>query len=169
MPNLDEAIVPSDPAARRLRERYIAARFLQFPQPARALVNTANVMMWARQLMDDDQPRQAAELLQLALEENPAQRPLWLFLIELAYLGNDAGLFAELSDSFKKRFPGFDDVPLIDAMGIRLLPGDPRFSKPATTFVLPDWSTPESELRDPLRQKKLHSALVEAMTFHSAR
>ncbi len=166
---LDESQLPTEVTARRMRERYIAARFLQFPQPAHALRNTSSIMAWARQLMDDDQPRQAAELLQLALEENHAQQPLWLFLIELAYLGKDPGLFVELNDSFKERFPRSEAIPVMDAMGKKLLPADPRFSHAVTDFVLPDWSTPESELRDELRQKKLHLALVDAMAFHSSR
>ena len=166
---LDEALVPADAAARRLRERYIAARFLQFPQPAQALKNTPNVMRWARQLMDDDQPRQASELLQLALEEDLSQRPLWLFLIALAYLAGDPGLFVELSDKFKARFPAFEGMAVMDAMGHKLLPADPRFVHAAQAFIMPDWSTPESELRDELRQQKLHTALVEAMASHAAR
>lgn len=166
---LDERLVPADAAARRLRERYIAARFLQFPQPAQALKNTGNVMRWARQLMDDDQPRQASELLQLALEEDLDQQPLWLFLIALAYLANDPGLFVELSDKFTLRFPAFDGAPVMDAMGRKLLPGDPRYAHATENFIMPDWSTPESELRDELRQQRLHTALVEAMASHATR
>jgi len=169
MPILDESMLPADAAARRLRERYVAARFLQFPQPAQALRNTANVMRWARQLMDDDQPRQAAELLQLALEEDLSQQPLWLFLIELAYLDSDPGRFGELSDQFRARFPRAEALALIDAMGHRLLPADPRYAHASGTFILPDWSTPESELRDPLRQQRLHAALTEAMASHASR
>jgi len=145
---LDESQLPADPVARRLRERYIAARFLQFPQPTHELKNTSNVMRWARQLLDDEQPRLAAELLQFALEEDRTQRPIWLCLIELAYLGNDQ---------------------VIDTMGNKLLPNDPRFAHAVKPVILPDWSTPESELRDDLRQRKLHESLVNAMTFHLSR
>ena len=166
---LDERLVPADAAARRLRERYIAARFLQFPQPAQALKNTGNVMRWARQLLDDDQPRQASELLQLALEEDLGQQPLWLFLIALAYLANDPGMFVALSDKFKLRFPTFEGADVMDSMGRRLQPADPRYAHAAEDFIMPDWSTPESELRDELRQQRLHAALVGAMASHSPR
>lgn len=165
----EESKVPADPAAQRLRERYIAARFLQFPQPTHALKSTSSVMRWARQLLDDEQPRLAAELLQFALEEDRSQRPLWLCLIELAYLGNDPAAFGELSDSFRIRFPDAEALPVIDAMGNKLIPNDPRFAHAVNPVVLPDWSTPESELRDGLRQQKLHEALVNAMAFHQAR
>ncbi|MEP7157057.1 MAG: hypothetical protein ABI905_14860 [Betaproteobacteria bacterium] len=169
MPILDESVAPADANARRLRERYIAARFLQFPQPAQALKNTANVMRWARQLMDDDQSRQAAELLQLALEEDLTQQSLWLFLIELAWLGNDPGTFIELSENFRARFPRAETLVTIDSMGKKLLPGDPRYAEADKEFIVPDWSTPESELRDELRQQRLHIALVEAMASHASR
>ena len=166
---LDESQLPADSVARRLRERYIAARFLQFPQPTHELKNTSNVMRWARQLLDDEQPRLAAELLQFALEEDRTQRPIWLCLIELAYLGNDPAAFGELSDAFRLRYPDADALQVIDTMGNKLLPNDPRFAHAVQPVILPDWSTPESELRDGLRQQKLHESLVNAMTFHLSR
>ena len=166
---LDKSQLPTDPAARRLRDRYIDARFLQFPQPAQALKNTANVMRWAQQLLDDEQPRLAAELLQVALEEDGSQRPLWLFLIELAFLGNDPATFGDLSDVFHARFPDADALPIIDSMGHKLLPNDPRFGHAADPEILPDWSTSETAQRDELRQQKLHAALVKAMAFHQTR
>ena len=92
---LDEFQLPEETATRRLRERYIATRFVQFPEPAHTLNNTPGVMRWARQLLDDDHPRLAAELVQLALEENRSQRALWLCLIELSFLGNDPATFGE--------------------------------------------------------------------------
>jgi hypothetical protein len=166
---LDPSELPTDPAACRLRERYIAARFVQFPQPMHALKSTANVMRWARQLLDDDEPRLAAELLQFALEEDRSREPLWLCLIELAYTGNDPVAFGELSDAFRQRFSDANTQQLIDAMGKKLVPQDPRFAHAAGPMVVPDWSTPEFEHRDELRQRKLHEALVDAMTFHQAR
>jgi len=166
---LDESQLPSDPAARKLRERYIAARFLQFPNPAQTLKNTSNVLRWAQELLDDDQPRQAAELLQMALEESPKQKPLWLFLIELAYVAGDPGTFVELSDAFRKRFAGAEELTVIDELGKRLLPADPRFAHAEAAILAPGWTTPDSELRDALRQRKLHQSLVDAMTFHQSR
>jgi hypothetical protein len=160
---------PIDATAVRLRERYIAARFLQFPRPTDALRSTTSVIRWARQLLDDDRPRLAAELLHLALEEDRSQQPLWLCLIELAYLGNDPATFSELSDGFHKLFPNAETLPTIDAMGKQLLPNDPRFAHAENAVVSPDWSTPETEQRDVLRQQKLHEALVGAMAFHQAR
>jgi hypothetical protein len=166
---LDEFQLPSDPAARRLRERYIAARYLQFPNPAQTLKNTNNVLRWAQELLDDDQPRQAAELLQMALEESPKQKPLWLFLIELAYVGGDVGGFVELSDAFRKRFADAEELAVMDELGKRLLPADPRFAHAEAAIVAPGWTTPDSGLRDALRQRKLHQSLVEAITFHLSR
>lgn len=166
---LDESELPTDPDACRLRERYIAARFVQFPQPTQALKSTSNVMRWARQLLDDEQPRLAMELVQFALEDDRSRQPLWLCLIELAFLGNDASAFGELSDAFRIRFPAAGALPVIDAMGNKLLPHDARFAHAVEPVILPDWSTPESEMRDGLRQRKLHEALLEAIAFQQAR
>ncbi len=166
---LDESRLPRDPAARRLRERYIAARFAQFPNPAQALKNTSNVLRWAQELLDDDEPRQAAELLQMALEESPTQKPLWLFLIELAYVAGDPGTFVELADMFRRRFPAAEEIAAIDSLGRRLLPNDPRYAHADAAILAPGWTTPDSEQRDALRQRKLHQSLVDAMTLLQSR
>ena len=54
-------------------------------------------------------------------------------------------------------------------MGHKLLPADPRYAHATGEFILPDWSTPDSALRDELRQQKLHASLIDAMAFHQAR
>ncbi|MEQ1516726.1 MAG: hypothetical protein ABL931_09585 [Usitatibacteraceae bacterium] len=166
---LDASELPTDPAAIKLRERYIAARFVQFPHPIQALKGTANVMRWARQLLDDDEPQLAAELLQFALQEDRSRQPLWLCLIELAYQAKDPVTFGELSDAFRLRFPDATTLPVINAMGNKLLPRDPRFAHATETVVMPEWSTPGAEHRDELRQRKLHEALVDAMAYQQAR
>jgi hypothetical protein len=166
---LDKSQLPADGAAQRLRDRYIAARFLQFHDAIHGLRETDNVMRRARQLLDDEHPRLAAELLQLAIEEDRSQQPLWLCLIELAYLAGNPAAFAELSDAFRQRFPQSDSLPVIDALGNKLLPNDPRFVHANKPVSLPNWSIPESEHRNEAMQKKLHAALAEAMAQHAPR
>lgn len=170
----DSLRLPDDQNEARLRNRYIATRFVRFAEPGASLSNTDEVMRWARQLLDDEQPRLAVELLHLALQEEPAQRKIWLFLIELAFLGSDAVLFAELVELFKERFADKNDdvVHIIDAMGHDMAPLDPRYAHVRArgeSMMVPNWSVPDSSERDEVRQKKMHRALVEAMMFHLSR
>lgn len=180
---LDVSKVQQDAGTRRLRDRYIATRFVQFPEPGIALRHTSEMLRWARQLLDDDQPRLAAELLNLALEEEPKQRRVWLFLLELAFLNEDATQFNELADEFKKRFvtpETFDEInptddekeiaenhKIIDVMGIELAPNDPRYANAGEPTMLPNWSTPDSAERNEAGQRQLHAALIDAVAFHS--
>lgn len=168
--------MPVDANAIRLRDRYIVTRFVRFAEPGASLSSTEDVMCWARQLLDDEQPRLAIELLHLAVQENPGQVRIWLFLLELAFLGHDAVLFAELVGLFKERF-GYDEagkmaLPVIDAMGHDIAPQDPRYAhirQRGEKLMLPNWSIPDALARDEMRQNKLHRALVEAMVFHLSR
>jgi hypothetical protein len=169
---LDVSSIAQDANKRRLRDRYLATRFPQFQEPGAALRNAGDVARWARQLLDDDQPRLAEELLQLALEEDPGQRALWLFRIELAFLNSDEGTFNTLADEFKRRFgddPACSEaIGTIDAMGVELDPADPRYANAGPPQLLPNWSTPDMGERDEVKQRKLHGALLEAVAFHSA-
>ena len=162
--------------ALQLRNRYIATRFTRFAEPGASLSNTNEVMNWARQLLDDDQLRLALELLHLALQENPQQPKLWLFLLEQSFLKSDVVQFAELADLFLERFAGQEIVaatqPIIDAMGHDMAPNDPRYAHvrhKGEKFMLPNWSIPDSMDRDEKRQQALHRALVEAMMSHVSR
>ncbi len=181
---LDVSKVQQDAGTRRLRDRYIATRYAQFPEPGIALRHTNDILRWARQLLDDDQPRLATELLHLALEEEPKQRRVWLFLLELAFLNEDANGFNELADEFKKRFVTPDmqsgqgttedekeiaeNNKIIDVMGVELAPNDPRYANAGEPTMLPNWSTPDSAERNEAGQRKLHAALTDAIGFHNA-
>ncbi len=180
---LDVSKVQQDVSTRRLRDRYIATRYAQFPEPGIALRHTSDILRWARQLLDDDQPRLAIELLHLALEEEPKQRRVWLFLLELAFLNEDTNQFNDLADEFKRRFVtavSFDmqnasddekeiaeNNKIIDVMGIELAPNDPRYANAGEPTMLPNWSTPDSAERNEAGQRQLHAALVNAIAFHT--
>ena len=162
--------------ALQLRNRYIATRFTRFAEPGASLSNTDEVINWARQMLDDEQSRLAMELLHLALQENPQQPKLWLFLLEQSFLNSDVVQFAELADLFLERFAGQEIVvttqPIIDAMGHDMAPQDPRYAhvrNAGEKFMLPNWSIPNSLDRDEKRQQALHRAMVEAMMSHVSR
>ena len=96
---------PLDPPLLRIRLRYVAARFLQVPEPRVSLRNTDEMLRWAQQMQDDGMPRSATELMRLAIEEDPTQRPLWQFLLARAVEDDNATEFTELAQAFALQFP----------------------------------------------------------------
>ncbi len=96
---------PLDPSLLRVRLKYIGARFLQMPEPRMSLRNTEEILRFAEQMLDDGGARAATELTRLAIEEDPEQRLLWLFLFARAFETDDAQAFAELQPIFTARFP----------------------------------------------------------------
>ncbi|MBL8511092.1 MAG: hypothetical protein JNM52_05555 [Betaproteobacteria bacterium] len=176
MPAIDTATALFDPAKlignpnrQRLRERYIATRFAQFPNPRSALRHTEEVQRWALQLQDDGESALAVELLQLALEEDPSQQPLWLHLLELVFLDGDTATFISLVDAYRQRFGNDPANTAIDAMGHDLAPKDDRFRHVNAPVMLPHWSTPATAGRNEGAQRTLHIALQDLMAYYQGK
>jgi len=154
--------------ARRLRERYVASRFPQFADNTSQLRNTVEILHTARHLLDDGRPNLAEELLYIALQEEPYQREAWLFLIELAFLNNDAARFDLLANDFRKIFPNGEEQYVIEAMAHDLNPHDLRYRYMNSPTPLPNWSSHASQARDQSSQRRYHQALINAINRHSA-
>lgn len=149
---------PLDPALLRIRLKYIGARFLQMPEPRKSLRNTDEILRFAEQMLDDDGARAAAELTRLALEEDPDQRALWLFLFARAFETDDAPAFAELQSLFSARFPDDAVHAEIELLGTWLAaPGHPP-PDPARTAL---WSPSTLLGRDRRDQRQFHDLLVQ--------
>lgn len=167
--NFDVSHLQYDATKRRLRERYIEVRFPQFSDSNTSLSNTPQVLVWARQFLDEDKPGHAVELLELALEENANQREAWLFLIEYAFLDSDAPRVAELAAAYAARFGRDGATPVIEAMGHELAPNDPQFRHVTEKAALPNWSSLAAAGRDEALQRTYHAALLRAAAFHLGR
>ena len=157
---------PLDPPLLRIRLGYIAARFLQLPEPRVALRNTDEMLRWAQQMQDDGMPRSATELMRLAIEEDPTQRPLWLFLLARAYEDDNATEFAELSQAFTVQFPNDEAKAEIDSMGEKFQGGhraaqtDPANAGAGTS---PKWNSSAFFGRVDSGQRTLHESLLQAL------
>jgi Arc/MetJ-type ribon-helix-helix transcriptional regulator len=146
----------------RIRLRYITARFLQMPEPRISLRNTSEILRWVQQMRDDGLPRSATELVRLAIEEDPEQRPLWLFLIARACEEDNATEFGELVQAFAGQFPNDMAMSQIDAMAQRFARA-PGTAVATGTFAAPaDWSASALLGRDDSGQRALHALLVRA-------
>lgn len=153
---------PLDPALLRVRLRYITARFLQMPEPRISLRNTTEILGWVKQMQDDGLPRSAHELVRLAIEEDPEQRPLWLFLIGRACDDDNGDEFRELVQAFATQFPNDKAMPQIEAMAQRFA-RTPGTAVATGTFVSPAaWSAAALLGRDDTGQRALHASLVKA-------
>ena len=153
---------PLDPPLLRIRLRYITARFLQMPEPRISLRNTGDILRWVQQMLDDGMPRSATELVRLAIEEDPEQRSLWLFLIGRACEDDNATEFAELVQAFTAQFPNDKAMAQIESLGQRFarVPGSAVMTG---TFVTPAaWSASALLGRDDSGQRTLHASLVRA-------
>jgi len=153
---------PLEPALLRIRLRYITARFLQMPEPRISLRNTDEILRWAKQMQDDGMPRSATELVRLAIEEDPEQRPLWLLLIGRACEDDNSTEFAELVQAFAAQFPQDKAMAQIDAMAQRF-ERSPGTAVVTGTFAAPaDWSATALLGRDDADQRSLHASLLRA-------
>lgn len=147
---------PLDPPLLRIRLRYITARFLQMPEPRMSLRNTEEILRFAQQMMDDGTPRAAIELVRLAIEEDPEQRPLWLLLLGHAFECDDGAEFAELARAFGQQFPADAAHTEITNLGKWLAaPGHPA-PDPARSAA---WSPAALLGRDQQAQQDFHTRL----------
>lgn len=158
---------PLDPPLLRIRLRYVTARFLQMPEPRMSLRNTAEILSWAQQMVDDGMPRAAVELLRLAIEEDPEQRPLWLLLVERTFRDEDVRGFADLVQAFKTQFPAdpaFADLDWMERTLTQTI-SQPRGDEGSNSGA---WRLPAFAVRDETAQRAMHAALLQAAASRQA-
>jgi hypothetical protein len=85
-----------------LRRRYIEERFPEIANGAIALDDPNSVVKAARLFYEDGAIARAVELLQFAIERNPAEVKTWLALFEIFRLERLSGEFAALAQRFKE-------------------------------------------------------------------
>jgi hypothetical protein len=92
-----------DARRRRVRDRYIAARFPGIAACGADLADEDRVIEAARVVFEDGRGSDAVELLELANEENPAQQGPWLARLEILYLVRDVAGFTRTARAFAAR------------------------------------------------------------------
>jgi hypothetical protein len=147
---------PLAPELLRVRLKYITVRFLQMPEPRVLLRNGQDILRWAQQMEDDNMPRSANELVRLAVEEDPSQRVLWLYLLSHAVIEGDTNEFGELTRLFSQQF--VDDGVLEDIAHVGgVLARD--VSQARVMPALQSWSAAALLARDSRTQRAFHDAL----------
>jgi hypothetical protein len=129
-PGLDtKSVAVPDPAAARIRDRYMAARFPGAVRSAADLADAAHVIKAARLYFEDGLASRARELLDLAMQEHPGTESVWLAALEIAFLAQDAERFVAVAHAFRNKHPESPDWAEIARLGHRLAPMHPRFAE----------------------------------------
>lgn len=90
-----------DGRRRRLRDRYVAARFPGMARAAADLTRVDETIKAARLLFEEEESDLAVELLGIAIEEAPGEEALYLARIEILFLARDAAAFIAAAREFR--------------------------------------------------------------------
>ena len=118
-----------DAKTRRIRDRYIGARFPGIARAAADLENPARVIKAARLFFEDGDLDSALELLDLAIEQDSRAEALWLAQLEIVFLTRDAARFVECARAFHAMHPASESWEEVARLGRALAPGEPLFGK----------------------------------------
>src|ERR1700733_13664180 len=108
----------------RLRDRYIAARFLGVAPNAAGLRSVDAVVKAARLYFEEERSDLAGELLELAAEELPKEPAFPLAELEILYLARDRVAYVELAQRFRRMHSTNEAWPLVARLGRKIAPGE---------------------------------------------
>jgi hypothetical protein len=115
----------ADPAM--LRRRYIEERFPEIAGGTIVLDDPDSVVKAARLFYEDGALTRAVELLQFAVEEQPAAMKPWLALFEIFRLESLAGEFGVLAARFREHHGGSENWQKVQFIGRELDPQNPLY------------------------------------------
>jgi hypothetical protein len=116
-----------EPRRRRIRDRYISARFPGVARSGSDLAVVSRVVKAARLYFEEDEGEMALELLQLAIEEAPHESALRLARLELLFLARDREGFVHAAREFNAAHPFHDAWTEVARLGRAIAPDEPLF------------------------------------------
>lgn len=116
-----------DPRRRKIRDRYISARFPGVARSAADLESADRVIKSARLYFEEDESATALELLELAIEEIPHESSVWLARLEILFLIRDRDGFVEAARAFRLAHPAHDSWTEVERLGSAIAPGEALF------------------------------------------
>ena len=130
LPANEGSIAPRelDAVRRRIRDRYVGARFPGVARSAADLASASRVIKAARLYFEEEDRESALELLQLAVEEAPREASLWLARLEILFLARDAEGFIACAREFRALHRGHDAWDEVLRLGQALAPGESLFT-----------------------------------------
>jgi hypothetical protein len=120
-----------DARCRRIRDRYITARFPGVARSVADLESSDRVIKAARLYFEDGQVDTALELLDVAIEQDSRAEALWLAQLEILFLGRNAARFVECARAFRALHAGSEAWPEVARLGHALAPKESLFGSSA--------------------------------------
>lgn len=120
-----------EPRRRKIRDRYISARFPGVARGSNELQNPEAVIKSARLLFEEEQAELALELLELAAEETPHESQLWLARLEILFLLRDREGFVATARRFQEVHRYHEAWPEVERLGRAIAPDEPLFGATA--------------------------------------
>lgn len=120
-----------DARCRRIRDRYIGARFAGVARGASDLENPERVVKAARLYFEDGQSDTALELLDIAIENDSRAESLWLAQLEILFLIRDSQRFIETARAFRALHSASEAWDEVARLGRALAPNDMLFANGA--------------------------------------
>jgi hypothetical protein len=158
-----------DRQRRRMRDRYIAARFFGTASSAADLTRVDETIKGARLLFEDGHPDLALELLELALQEAPVEPAFWLARLELLFVTRRAEAFTACAREFREVDRAQAHWPEVERLGRSLAPDEPLFGGGAGKRAhdhygpwpdLPNWIRAPWDLTAELKAADFHRAVL---------
>ena len=167
---LEPDVAELDSRRRRIRDRYIAARFPGIARQGSDLADAGAVIKAARLHFEEDQVGLALELLELAAQEAPHEEALWLARLEILFLARDRHAFVAAARTFRAAHPTSTEWPEVERLGRALAPGEALFGATAGPRAhehygpwphLPNWIQAPWDLTAEVVAADFHRALRE--------
>ena len=112
---------------RKIRERYVTARFPGVARSLADLESADRIIKAARLYFEEEEAELAIELLELAAQEAPHESPVWLARLEILFLLRDRDGFVQAAHAFRGAHPRHEAWPEVERLGRALAPGEPLF------------------------------------------
>ena len=163
-----------DARCRKIRERYVRARFPGVVRDAPDLQSDERVIKSARLYFEDGQPELAFELMECALEENPRAESIWLARLELLFLQRDAAGFVACARAFREAHAQSTAWGEVARLGCALAPedfgpaGGPREHEHYGPWPhLPNWIQASWDLTAEVAAADFHRAIARRAAAQS--
>ncbi len=118
-----------DARRRKIRDRYIGARFPGVARNGADLTLPDRVVKAARLYFEEQDSGAALELLGLAIEEVPHETALWLARIEILFLVRDRDGFVAAARAFREAHAGHASWGEVERLGRAIAPSEALFGE----------------------------------------
>jgi len=158
---------------RRIRDRYVSARFPGVARNAADLADAPRVIKAARLYFEEEDITSALELLKLAVEEAPQADPVWLARLEILFLARDAAAFTACARDFRAAHPRHAQWAEVLRLGRALCPEEPLFREGGGVRAhehygpwpdLPNWIQAPWDLTGEILAADFHRAMDRLQT-----